>query len=175
MSDRERELEAELSNLQGDGERIHDWGEQNPEAFSSFRFDHGPLVKILVYLAGGHLHEHEVELRALVDFPESVEVRQANWALSQLQIVHDEVFAILDGERGSFSHGGIGQGTVNITLKADKEVLALRLHQQFGDALSLTVGSLPYPPGRPATWVENLRPIGESPIPIHLKRSESVP
>ena len=56
-----------------------------------------------------------------------------------------------------------GPPPYQIDLAAWAEDVAAGLHRQFGDQVDLTVGALPYPPGRPSPW-----PPGPSGEPARL-------
>src|ERR1700722_993129 len=116
--------------------------------------NHGPPTCIEVLFSGNRLNEHEAALHRLIAHPDRLKVLPSRWSLSDLQAVISDIREMAQAERGAFRGWGPGWGVVNVKLRADREDLAARLHERYGDALSITIGMFPYPPDRPRTWLE---------------------
>jgi len=120
-------------------EDVRDYVADFPEVFSGIRAD-GELV-VVAFTAD--LEEHLQGLRASVEHPELVRVEQARYSAAKLT---DDIRAIrrrlADDPRRPEQGGGPGF----IKLRAPFADLAAELHDEYGDALEITVGAKPFPP-----------------------------
>lgn len=165
--------------LFGDVERLVAYGEQHQEVWGGFRFENGCPVRLVVSVTED-LAVHEEALRALVDHPEQLAVEQAERTQDDLRRIQDEVVA----EAGDhFVGAGQRAGIVRLELRADGLEVARRLHQRYGDALEITVGTMPFPPGEgvgaggaSASGCGSVAPPGGGPpglvVRLELERSE---
>ena len=120
-------------------EDVRDYVAGFPEVFGGIRAD-GELV-VAAFTAD--LEEHLQGLRASVEHPELVRVEQARYSAAKLT---DDIRAIrrrlADDPRRPEQGGGPGF----IKLRAPFADLAAELHNEYGDALEITVGAKPFPP-----------------------------
>jgi hypothetical protein len=132
------------SRLHCDIETIRAYGDAHPDEWTEVLFENEPTVRMIALFAGPHLKEHDRALRALVDHPEFLDVRQAQFSRTQLETMLDEARQHRSGP-GTFLMSGIGRGKLQLTLGADQESLAATLLERFGDAVNLKVGSFAFP------------------------------
>ena len=132
--------------LRPDVEAVRRYGESHPEAWVDLRFESDPSVRIVALFSGEDLGAHEAALRRLVAHPDRLDVRRAPWPRTRLEEIRSRVdeLATTTG-RGSITRWGVGQGRVEVRLRADQELLAEELHRRYGDAVDLTVGFLHFP------------------------------
>lgn len=120
-------------------EDVRDYVAGFPEVFGGIRAD-GELV-VAAFTAD--LDEHLQGLQASVEHPELVRVEQARYSAAKLT---DDIRAIrrrlADDPRRPEQGGGPGF----IKLRAPFADLAAELHDEYGDALEITVGAKPFPP-----------------------------
>jgi hypothetical protein len=176
MTEEEEALSRELMELGPDVEVVHTYGEEHADEFAALKMDHRPPVRIEVLFSGDRLAEHEAALQRLMAHPDRLKVLPSRWSLSELQAVIADLSEMAQAERGAFRQWGPGWGVVNVTLRADKEVLAARLHERYGDAVSITLGKFPYPVDRPLTWLEvqrRGRPKGTPPEEVTIPNLEA--
>ena len=139
MSDEQAELRSDLTAVLG-------YGEAHPGSWAGARFVNEPRVVIQVAFTGD-LQQHRLAIADLVEHPDRVEVVQAARTSAELEDVRRRIEAILATESPN-PMLSLGQGwqQLDLRLAATAEALAARLHQEFGDAISITVGSKPFPP-----------------------------
>ena len=132
------------SRLQGDIETIRAYGDAHSDDWTDVLFENEPTVRMIVLFAGAHLEEHDRALRALVEHPEYLDVRQTQCSRAQLESMLNEARQFRSEPR-TILMSGIVQGKVHLELGADQEPLAATLLEQFGDAVELKVGAFPFP------------------------------
>jgi hypothetical protein len=140
------ELELEHSKLRPDLELVRRYAELHTDDYVETRFENEPIVRVIVLMSGDHRDEHETALRAIVQYPNQLEVRQTPFSRSQLEEIRNAVTEIGRSRPRAFMQWGIGNGRVDIQLSADQEVLAASIHDRFGEAVKLKVGLFAYPP-----------------------------
>ncbi len=133
--------ELEQGNLRPDVETIRRYGDAHPESFVEVMFDG---VRLVVLLAGSDedVAYHESALRAVVSFPDQLEVRHTPWSRHHLEEIRQE---ITSSYQGAWHGIGGGRGVVSVSLWADQVEAAEDLHRRYGDAVELEVGHFPYP------------------------------
>ena len=140
------DIGSEQGKLRDDVRLVRQYGESHPESWVELRFENEPSVRIVAVFSGDELDAHESELRRLVAYPDQMEVRYSRWPRTRLEEIRAEVDNLAAAaEPGVFSGWGVGRGTVNIRLRADQEDLAEKLHERYGAAVDLVVGSLHFP------------------------------
>jgi hypothetical protein len=133
-------------------EDVRDYVTGFPDVFAGIRVD-GDLV-VVAFTAD--LEEHRRGLEASVEHPELVRVEPAKHAKAKLEA---DIRAIRCRLADDPRHPEQGGGPGFIKLKAQFSDLAAELHEQYGDALKITVGQRPFPPER----IANRQPV---PIPV---------
>lgn len=158
------QLSVEQGKLRHDVEVVRSYGEAHPDAWVGLRFENEPSVRIVALFAGDQLQAHEQALRQLVEHPDQLELRSSPFPLVDLEAIRSEVHALATTtERGSFKSWGVGQGVVNVGLKANRASLAQELSHRYGASVDITVGSFHFPDMTPA-FPRIPRPADESPI-----------
>ena len=141
--------ESAHGTLRADVSVIRDYGGRHLDEWVEVWFENEPTVRLITAISR-NAAMHEAELRRLVAHPESLEVRSMRWSRQARQGILDQIHELASRERGGALCGwGLGTGKVHVTLSPDCESFAASLDERFGDAIELTVGVLPYPPGRP--------------------------
>jgi hypothetical protein len=144
--ERHMQLNVEHGKLRHDVDVVRGYGEAHPDAWVGLRFENEPSVRIVALFVGDDLRPHEGALRELVEHPDQLELRPSRYLLTRLEEIRVDIHALAtSGESGRFKQWGIGQGTVNVQLRASEEPLAAELHERYGRAVDLTVGLYPYP------------------------------
>ena len=133
-------------------EDVRDYVARFPEVFGGIRAD-GELVVVAFTAA---LDEHLRGLQASVEHPELIRVEQARYSEAKLT---DDIRAIRRRLADDPRHPEQGGRPGFIRLKAPFFELAAELHEEYGDALKITVGGKPFPP-------ENIGDRQAVPIPI---------
>jgi hypothetical protein len=135
---------------------IREYGSSRTDEWVELWFENEPTVRLVTAFSANVAH-HEAELRRLVAHPERLDVRSMPWSRRTLQDILAQIhdMATTDGQ-GAFLRWGSGTGRVHVTVRPDRQTLAADLKDRFGDAIVLTVGLLPYPPGRPLVERERL-------------------
>jgi hypothetical protein len=148
--------EAVHGTLRADVAVIRDYGGRHLDEWVDVWFENEPTVR-LVTAFSKNVFLHEAELRRLVARPENLEIRSMPWSRLARQGILDEIHEMANREpSGSLCGWGLGTVQVTVTLSPDREPFAASLDARFGDAIALTVGVLPYPPGRPLGSHERL-------------------
>jgi hypothetical protein len=138
------EREFVHSRLQGDIETIRAYGDKHPDEWTEVLFENEPTVRVVALFAGSHLEAHARALRALVDHPDLLVVRHAQFSRFQLETMLDQARQLSNGP-GTFLMSGIGRGKLLLHLGADQEALATTLLEKFGEAADLKVGAFAFP------------------------------
>jgi hypothetical protein len=138
------ERELVHARLRGDIEAIRAYGDAHPDDWTDVLFENEPTVRMVALFAGPHLEEHDRALRALVEHPDFLDVRQTRFSRNHLEAMLVEARQ-LSTEPRAFLMSGIGRGRLRLQLGADQESLAATLLQRFGDAVDLKVGSFAFP------------------------------
>jgi hypothetical protein len=140
------QLNFEHGKLRHDVEVVRAYGEAHPDAWVGLRFENEPSVRIIALFVGDDLRPHEDALRHLVEHPDQLELRSSPYSLIRLEEIRADIHSFATStEAGRFKGWGVGQGTVNVQLRASEEPLAAELHERYGGAVNLTVGSFRYP------------------------------
>ena len=168
-SQRSRRLSVDQGELRADVAVVRAYGEAHPAAWVDLRFENEPSVRIVALFTGDELHLHEEALRALVAHPDQLELRRSPYPRTRLEVIGAEIRDLAtSAESGTFKQWGVGQGVVNVTLRASEEPLAADLHKRYGDAVSLTVGIFRYPE-MTRLYPQQGRPEGQVPLlPMEL-------
>jgi hypothetical protein len=178
-----RDREREQAELLPDIEVVRRYGESHPEVYVGLHLAWDPPPPYVVATFSDEPEGHETALRALVAFPDRLQVRRMPYPAARLEEIRAEAHEIAKAtEAGHISGSGIGHGKVRLSLWASQEVLAAQLHARYGDAVDLTVGYLHYPDctllkydGSPRTLSYPERPpllspdIGDVSVPEELK------
>jgi hypothetical protein len=140
-----------------DSQVIQRFVAERPDVVSSLRANWGPPARYEVLLWGTDTREVQDEIRTSLEFPDDVCFLPARFSPAYLRDVLQEI-SRLSKELPLPAFQGFGPMWDGVTaeLDASQEELAASLHQRFGDALVLTVGSFPYPMDRPLTFMEEL-------------------
>lgn len=162
--------EREQSTLRADLDVVRRYGQSHPRDVVDVLFENEPSVRLVVLVAGEEIGAHDVALHRLVQYPEKLEVRHTPFTRQFLEEIRDDVAGIARRHPGVVMGWGVGAGRVALQLAADQEELAQRLHQRFGEALSLRVGVFEYPPSSPGDDLET--PIVARPALPVLSRDE---
>jgi hypothetical protein len=127
--------------LRPDVEAIRRYGEAHPEEFVQVWFEG---VRLVALFAGSEedVAAHEAALRAIVGFPDQLEVRRSPRTRRALAEIREE---ITSSYAGAWHGLGEGKGVVHVRLWADQLEAAEALHRRYGDAVELEVGRFPYP------------------------------
>ena len=145
-AERSAQLSFEQGKLRNDVATVRAYGEAHPDTWVALRFENEPSVRIVALFVGDDLRPHEEALRQLVEHPDQLELRSSPYPLAHLEAIRDEIHALATSlESGTFKMWGVGQGMVNVQLRASEEPLAAELHDRYGGAVDLTVGSFRYP------------------------------
>lgn len=110
-----------------------------PEVFGGIRVE-GDLV-VVAFTAD--LDEHRRGLQASVEHPEMVRVERAGFSEAKLTADIQAIRRRLANDPRRPEQGG---GPGFIRLRAPLAELAAELHEEYGDALEITVGRKPFPP-----------------------------
>jgi len=138
--------EFEQSKLQHDIEAVRFYGAAHPDEWTEVLFENEPTVRVVALFACSDPERHEMVLRELVLYPDQLDVREAEFSLSQLELMIAEAREIASSiGPGLFMSSSIGRGRINIQVAADQEKLAATLLARYGDAAVLHVGAFPYP------------------------------
>jgi len=121
-------------------EDVRDYVAGFPEVFGGIRVE-GDLV-VVAFTAD--LDEHRRGLQASVEHPEMVRVERARYSKAKLTADIAAIRRRLDEDPRRPQSGVSGPG--RIQLRAPFAELAAELHDQYGDALEITVGKKPFPP-----------------------------
>jgi hypothetical protein len=138
------EREYVHSKLSGDIEIIRSYGDEHRDDWTEVLFENEPTVRMVALFAGSHLEAHDLALRALVNHPEFLEVRQTQFSRIQLETMLHKARQLAKTPRALLM-SGIGRGRLRLTLGADQEALAATLLEEFGDAIDLKVGAFAFP------------------------------
>ena len=127
--------------LRPDVEAIRRYGDEHPGVLVQVWFQEVSLVALLAG-SEGDVASHEAALRALVTFPDQLEVRRSPRTAAALEEIRQEITS----SYASAWHGlGSSKGAVQVRLWADQLEVAEELHRRYGDAVELEVGRFPYP------------------------------
>jgi len=121
-------------------EDVRDYVAGFPEVFGGIRVE-GDLV-LVAFTAD--LDEHRRGLQASVEHPEMVRVEHARYSEAELTADIAAIRRRLADDQRHPQTGVSGPG--RIQLRAPFAELAAELHDQYGDALEITVGNKPFPP-----------------------------
>ncbi len=127
--------------LRPDVEAIRRYGDEHPGVLVQVWFQEVSLVALL---AGSEddVASHEAALRAVVTFPDQLEVRRSPRTAHAIEEIRQEITS----SYASAWHGlGSSKGAVQVQLWADQLEVAEELHRRYGDAVELEVGRFPYP------------------------------
>jgi hypothetical protein len=156
------QLNVEHGKLRSDVGIVRAYGEEHPEAWVDLRFENEPSVRIVALFTGDELHVHDEALHNLVAHPDQLELRWSPYPRTRLEEIEAEIRRLAtSGESGTVKQWGLGQGVVNVVLRASEELLAADLHERYGDALELAVGFFRYPEKTPRYPL--MKPPGERP------------
>jgi hypothetical protein len=141
-----KDREREQVELRRDIEAVRRYGESHPEVWVGLHLAWDPPPAHVVATFSDDLEGHETALRALVAFPDRLQVRRTPYPAFRLEEIRAEAHEMAKPtEAGHISGSGVGHGKVRLSLWASQEVLAAELHERYGDAVDLTVGYLHYP------------------------------
>ena len=139
-------LDIEQAKLRPDIEVIREYGGSHPESWVEVRYENEPSVRIAALFAGDELETHQQALTRLVSYPDQLVVRPSPWPRARLEEIREEVDKLaMASEGGVLNQWGVSNGKVNVRLRADSAHVAQQLCERYGEAVDLTVGSLPYP------------------------------
>lgn len=138
------EVQREHSKLRHDLEVVQRYGEAHPEEWTEVLFENEPSVRIIVLVASAEPERHAEALKKIVAYPDQLDVRSTVHARSELEITMDEIRNRAEWPE-AFLSLGIVRGRINVQLMADQESLASTLAANYGNALELRVGALPFP------------------------------
>ena len=138
-------VSEQQSMLRPDQAAVVAYAKQHPDSWAGVRFVNEPRVVIQVAFTGD-LEPHRLALSRLVEHPDRVEVVPSARSLAELERIREQVEAALRA-RSPNPMLSFGQGwlQLDLHLSATAEALAAELHERFGDAIAITVGSKPYP------------------------------
>ncbi len=126
-----------------------------PDVVSDLRANWGPLARYEILLWGSETRDVQDEIRASLEYPDDVVFLPARFSPAHLRGILEEVDRLSrEMAHPTFQSFGPTWDGVTATLDASKEELATSLHERFGDALILSVGSFPFPMDRPLTLIE---------------------
>lgn len=154
--------------------RVREYGEAHPTEWAGLRFVNVPAVVIEVGFTD-NLAERRAALSEIVSNPDCLRVVRAPHTAAERARVSEEILAwLLQEHPGVFVKGGHGRDRVELTLSADAHSVAEQLHDRYGDLVTLTVGTKPFPPDREPGPLEGLprRPIPQGGPELHGVRSE---
>jgi hypothetical protein len=141
-----RRLGSEQGKLRHDVGIVRAYGEAHPDAWVGLRYENEPTVRIVALFTGDQVQVHENALRQLVEHPDQLELRWSPYPLTHLEGIKGDIDRLAAAsQKGSFKQWGVGQGVVNVALKASKASLAAELSRRYGEAVDLTVGCFHYP------------------------------
>jgi hypothetical protein len=144
------EMVAESTRLEPMLGQVLAYGGRHPDEFGSYGLvwhDGGDASVFISFTSD--LDAHRVALEEIGEYPDELIVCQV--AVSGT--VADAIQATLVNElEGRFLSIGRGRSAIEVVLAPDEEALAGKLIARYGDAISVTVGALPYP-GDPATSI----------------------
>lgn len=155
-------------DLHDDAARLDDYGAQHLDTWTGIKFEGGRLVALCT-----DPDRHRDAVRRLVNHPDSLDLRRAPYSRSHLDVVHSVVRALSEREPGTWTACGPGLTAVNISFRGGYDHLARELHEQFGDAIKVTVGAFAYPVGLEAS--SRLRAAPTSTVDFPAARVEVVP
>lgn len=129
--------------LRDDVRILSEYGAAHPETFGSVRYGWNSSGDSLMIIAlTGELDGPRGVLDSLVAHPQALVVCRAALTETELHVMRDEIEARMTGQYSGF---GEGAGTLLLELFPGDEAIAAELHEQYGDALELRVGGMPYP------------------------------
>lgn len=161
--DQARSLGIEREKLRNDLETIRRYFDTHLGVLVKAWIENLPLVRVVAFLGGQSIDKFERDLKAMVMYPDQLEVRHIDQTPRELDRIRAEVTELV---KGRFTQMGPREGILVVRLRADQAELARRLHDRYGSLVSLTVGRLPYPDAH----AEGDESRGKRLRPTHVKR-----
>jgi hypothetical protein len=138
------ETERWQARLLGDVETVRAYGTEHGDTYGQVRFEQDRLVATFTE----DLEGHRRLLTDLVTHPDRLRIEATAHSRVELEAIWGPIRERLSNDpRRPFQQIGIRDGAVSL-LRAPFESLATEIAGAYGDAVAITVGVKPFPPGR---------------------------
>jgi hypothetical protein len=141
-ADQARSPGIEREKLLNDLESIRRYGDTHRGVLVQAWFENLPSARVVALLGGQGTDEYERDLRAMVKYPDQLDVRHMDRTPAELDRIRAEVTELVIGR---FVQMGPREGILVVHLRADQAELARQLHDRYDGLVGLMVGRLPYP------------------------------